>query len=179
MAGLTKEQTTAVVGSLAGTIDALASAVKNLGNMGHGAIALAAASRMETELERCLRASFRELDREMSHRLFGTYGPLSTFAALIDMAFACSIVDREVYDELRRIKTIRNKFAHARTTLFFDAEPIAQLVDKLRAAITPNAVRIQRYMDSIIFINDALEVYLVSKGVTEDISPKNAPKLSG
>src|SRR5271169_4528139 len=113
MAAMTQEQQVQVVGSLGSVITSLLSMVRNVGNMGHGAVAITGATRMDMELERCIKASFGQLDRDTSTRLFGTYGPLSTFAARMDVALASGIIDRGVYDELRRIKKIRNTFAHS------------------------------------------------------------------
>jgi hypothetical protein len=173
---MTQDQQVQVVGSLGNMITTLLSSVKKLGNLGHGAVAITGATQMDLELERCLKVSFRPLDKEITSRLFGTYGPLGTFAARMDVSLAMGIIERDVYDELRRIKKIRNTFAHSKVLLSFDSDSIAKLVDELRPAALPNAVRTQRWLDSINFINDALETFLASKGITENISAKNLPK---
>jgi hypothetical protein len=47
-------------------------------------------------------------------KLFEGFGPLSTFSAKIEFAFALGLLPRHVHTDLRTIKKVRNLFAHAR-----------------------------------------------------------------
>ena len=69
---------------------------------------------IEYDLERCLIRKFRPLNARMKNRLFGAYGPISSFAAKIDMAYALGITADEVNLELNKIRKIRNLFAHGK-----------------------------------------------------------------
>ena len=49
---------------------------------------------------------------EETNELFGKYGPLSTFAARIDMAFALGLISADLKGDFNFIRRIRNHFAH-------------------------------------------------------------------
>ena len=67
---------------------------------------------IDCDLERCLKHKFRKLNTRTEKRIFGTYGPLSTFAARIDLAYALKITTDEIHTELNKSRKIRNVFAH-------------------------------------------------------------------
>jgi DNA-binding MltR family transcriptional regulator len=51
-------------------------------------------------------------DSAIWKRATSNYGPLSTFAAKIDMAHLLRLVSRHIYNDLNAIRGIRNAFAH-------------------------------------------------------------------
>jgi hypothetical protein len=51
---------------------------------------------------------------ELKKRLFAAYGPLSSFAAKIDLAFALEITTEATHKELHKMRKIRNAFAHTK-----------------------------------------------------------------
>ena len=57
-------------------------------------------------------------------RLFGAHGPLATFSGKIDLAYAIGLLPMEVRDDMRRIKEVRNRFAHKIDDLTFEAPEI-------------------------------------------------------
>ena len=83
-----------------------------VGNLSQSATVLVAASILGTELERALKATMRPLDKKLAGRLFKGYGPLSSFSAKIDFAYALKITTLEIHNELHKIRDIRNAFAH-------------------------------------------------------------------
>jgi hypothetical protein len=129
---------------------------------------------MEYQLERAIKTKMHPLTNSMNKRLFEGYGPLSTFAAKIDIAFALDTISKRDYDELVKIKAIRNKVAHSKTFLSLDTEPLRPLFDKLRR---PPGDDSQTYpiafMRCCIAISDSIEQYLFAHGVTEDIADRN------
>ncbi|MBY5366653.1 hypothetical protein HFO91_01560 [Rhizobium leguminosarum] len=87
----------------------------------------------------------RHSDPEIIDRLFDPmrYGPLNTFTARVDIAFALGIVGSGARKALKLIAEIRNKFAHKLEIHSFDHPDVTKLIDKLKYidfAITgPNA----------------------------------------
>jgi hypothetical protein len=75
-------------------------------------IAVTVGARLDVALERALLTKMRELSPAQRTNLFDGYGPLSSFAAKIDVAYALSIFDDAVYTDLTVIRKIRNVFAH-------------------------------------------------------------------
>jgi hypothetical protein len=53
----------------------------------------------------------RPLDKKLAGRLFKGYGPLSSFSAKIDLAYALKVTTLEIHNELHKIRDIRNAFA--------------------------------------------------------------------
>jgi DNA-binding MltR family transcriptional regulator len=58
-------------------------------------------------------------------------GPLNNFAGKIEIAFMFELIDGEVHADLRRIKTIRNAFAHTTSYVYFESEHIAKHCQEL------------------------------------------------
>lgn len=107
-------------------------ALQIFGEWANTAVVITAASRVEDFLEAAIKSKMRpDLSSTVSNRLFKQYGPLKTFSGKIDIAYAFSIIDAETYNELRAIKDIRNRFAHANQFTNFNALEISVLVKKL------------------------------------------------
>ncbi|NYT28894.1 hypothetical protein [Rhizobium sp. WYCCWR 11128] len=72
-------------------------------------------------------------DPQAIDRLFDPmrYGPLSTFTARVDIAFALGIVGSGACKALKLIAQIRNKFAHKLEIHSFDHPDVTRLIDKL------------------------------------------------
>jgi hypothetical protein len=58
--------------------------------MSHTTVVVTAAAILEHDFERCIKTKMRPLKKDMENRLFGGggYGPISSFAAKIDLAYA-------------------------------------------------------------------------------------------
>jgi DNA-binding MltR family transcriptional regulator len=63
-------------------------------------------------LKQLMMAKMVPLSGNFSAKIFDGYGPLSSFRARIDLAFAFGLIDHEIYDDLRIIKDVRNEIAH-------------------------------------------------------------------
>jgi hypothetical protein len=75
--------------------------------------AIICASMVEDRLRWLLETKFIDgLSETKRDRIFAGYGPLSSFAAKTDIAFALGLVKEEVREQLQLIGQIRNKFAH-------------------------------------------------------------------
>lgn len=60
------------------------------------------------------------LKNDVRDKLFTGYGPLASFSAKIDMAFALGLIDAEQRKTLNHVRHIRNVFAHADELLHFN-----------------------------------------------------------
>jgi DNA-binding MltR family transcriptional regulator len=54
----------------------------------------------------------RLVDDKAVAKLFEGFGPLSTFSAKIEFAFALGLLPKHVHTDLRTIRKVRNLFAH-------------------------------------------------------------------
>jgi hypothetical protein len=132
-------------------------------------------SSIEYDVERCLEWTFRPLNKVMRARLFGAYGPVSTFAGKIDLAYALGITTDAVHAELNKIRKIRNAFAHTNAPTSLDTEPIKTMFYKLArpAGITGNYL--EQFVKCGLVVDDYLEAYLVRMGETEDLRALKKP----
>lgn len=91
---------------------------------------------LEELLEELVR---RHMVESLPEDLFAKYGPLSSFAGKIDLAFALDLLSTSEFTDLHRIRRIRNIFAHSLEVLRFDSSPVRDHVDQLllrRSTIT-------------------------------------------
>jgi Mannitol repressor len=73
-------------------------------------VAILASSYLEKYLEEYILTKL-VVDKAVA-KLFEGFGPLSTFNAKIEFAFAIGLLPRHVYTDLRTIRKVRNLFAH-------------------------------------------------------------------
>ena len=86
---------------------------------------------LENHLLSLLLASMRPLSNEKEDRIF-TKGPLSRFAAKIAVAYGFGLIDDDLYDDLRVLREIRNKFAHTLNKITFSSPDVIELMQKFR-----------------------------------------------
>jgi len=98
---------------------------------GQAATVLKTVAIYEDALQQCLEACMRPLNAKMRSRLFGGYGPISSFAAKCDIAFAFRLLSDQDYADLQIIRKVRNEFAHAQEVLGFEKPKIEALVSRL------------------------------------------------
>jgi hypothetical protein len=146
-----------------------AEAIMNTQRMSHASVVLRMTSILDYDLERCIKRKLRPLDKKTSERLFEGYGPISTFAARIDISYGLSITSEDIHHELNKIRRIRNKFAHTKHALSLDAEPIKSLFYTLRRPSGIAGNYAQQFLTCGAIIDDHLEAFLLSMGETEDL----------
>jgi hypothetical protein len=97
---------------------------------------LSLGARIDAALKVALLEKMRPLSNRRKASLFAGYGPLSSFSAKIDLAFALSIFDEDLYSDLKIIKEVRNVFAHPAVPLFefvtFEDEQLIKICKKFR-----------------------------------------------
>jgi len=135
---------------------------------------LSATQILANDLDRCLVVRMPSLGKKLKKKLFGGYGPFSTFSAKIDIAFAMDIIDRSTFEKLHAIRDLRNSIAHGTDMKspeeYADWEKLSKFFPE---AIEGKNKNIHRFMQLIEEIDDCLERFLVANGVTEDIRAKN------
>lgn len=85
---------------------------KAFGRLMMPAAILMVSARLDAALKIALLSKMRPLSKRAKENIFEGYGPLASFSAKRDMAYALSVFDEETYSDLKVIKKIRNVFAH-------------------------------------------------------------------
>ncbi|WP_439893221.1 hypothetical protein ACS7SF_25360 (plasmid) [Ralstonia sp. 25C] len=93
---------------------------------------LMGASYVDNRLEELLKKRLR-LNSDLKARMFDYSGPLGSFSARINMAYAIGLLPGNLRTELHVIRDIRNVFAHSAAHLTFDTPEIAKLAARLKA----------------------------------------------
>ena len=105
--------------------------IRGVARLTDAAVVIVSVSTLEDWLEKALKSRMRPLTSEVEHRLFTGYGPLNSFAAKIDIAYALGFFERDTYNDLRALKDIRNAFAHTSDFIFFDSASLTPLFQRL------------------------------------------------
>lgn len=86
---------------------------------------------LDANLEILIQLRMPNLSNRLREKLFEGYGPVATFSAKIDIAYAFDIIDQDTRQTLNALRVIRNAFAHNKAGVHFGHEDIAKLVAKL------------------------------------------------
>ena len=79
------------------------------------------ATELERLLEFMLQGAMRiGISKDLQDRMFSGHGPLSTFSAKIDMAYAFDLIQKDTWSKLHKVREVRNTFAHADAHIDFD-----------------------------------------------------------
>jgi len=120
----------------------LADAVKEVLKKTHASTVLTVVSRLEESLARIIQGNMPNLTGNKKSELFEGYGPLSSFASKIEIAYAFGLVLADERRNLHAVKSVRNAFAHSTDwNMDFDhpslEKPLAMLPPPKKAK-TPN-----------------------------------------
>jgi len=126
----------------------LETALLELGRAGHAAHALYVASNLERSLEELIALRMPNLSNTLKEQLFTGYGPLSSFSARIDIAFALDLIPANLRRDLHAIRHIRNHFAHATERVHFDSPKMEHLLKKF-TDYTPGCDRLSFYLSKL------------------------------
>lgn len=106
------------------------------GNETDRALGIIAVCWLDSLLEKLLRAYF--VKEHAVDAMFRSEHMLSTYASKVSLAFALGLIMRFVYNDLRTIGEIRNKFAHELSAKMKFSDP--QIVSKIdRFEVSPSA----------------------------------------
>lgn len=107
-----------------GTPFDLAAHIEELSTRADSGYVILTAAITEEWLEKLLLTYMRKPSNRLATKIFSDYGPLSSFAAKVDVAYALGLIERDTYDDLRAIRSIRNAFAHTRDFMHFSSPAI-------------------------------------------------------
>ena len=94
-----------------GTTDDEVTAIREIKGATDRAAAIVAAAMVENRLEGAMKFRF-ELDDKLEGEMFRSSAPLGSFSAKIKLGFMLRLYSRDAYNDLVRLKDIRNDFAH-------------------------------------------------------------------
>lgn len=97
----------------------------------HSGVVLVRTSVLDANLEILIQLRMPNLSNRLREKLFEGYGPVATFSAKIDIAYAFGIIDQDTRQTLNALREIRNAFAHNTAGVHFGHQDIAKLVAKL------------------------------------------------
>jgi DNA-binding MltR family transcriptional regulator len=169
--------------SLQKAFDDLTAALIENRKISHTMVVVTAASVLENDLRECLKRLCRPMSNKIEKRLFEGYGPLGSFSAKIDLSFALSIIDQDTSTELHKIRALRNDFAHSKTRLTFEEEPIlSQFMNLKRTTGGPGISHAEVFLTCVKSINGRLVEYMErmdTVGALEKRQEKPAPFDTG
>jgi DNA-binding MltR family transcriptional regulator len=98
---------------------------------------LIGASAVDDVLQTALRALLSKDHHIAKHAvepMFAAMGPLSTFSARIKLAYAVGLTPRWMFEDLEKIRKVRNKAAQEFSAKTFESPDVIQLVQLLKGA---------------------------------------------
>jgi DNA-binding MltR family transcriptional regulator len=134
--------------------------IQHQSRMSHSGIVIALAAILDNQLERALKRAMRPLSNNMYERLFESFRPLSSFSSKIVMAYALGMISLELYEELEKIRHIRNEFAHSSGVLHLGSPEIEPMFLTLKRPGTEFKTSVEVFLASAQVIDDHLEAYL-------------------
>jgi DNA-binding MltR family transcriptional regulator len=113
----------------------LYSIIATLQGMSHAGTATLCSGITEHSLKKAILTKMRRISRVLETRLFEGYGPISSFSAKIDIAYALDIITEAIFDDLKTIKDIRNEFAHPKDLEFlsFSSQEVFRHMKRLHS----------------------------------------------
>ena len=145
--------------------------------------AIIGAAYLEERLQDAIAKTFAEAvetvkwnNQKISKRIFRGNGPLSTFSAKIDIAFALGFFGTHALHDLHVIRSIRNDFAHTVEPMDFEEENIKRKCNDLwypsnilpfgetEPAVEPR----QRFQNAFIVLWNLLWTEIVKKRLVGD-----------
>jgi hypothetical protein len=148
------------------------SALKHMDFADH-AVAMMGAGLIEKALEVAILSRMIPMSNEDRERLFSYdhRGPLSDLSTRIRMGLAMGIYGHRTFDDLTKIREVRNAFAHSLWYIKFDISEVASMCEfhsTRRMTIAdgaPNAGPRARYVWATTFIALALKTRIQAEGV--------------
>ena len=117
----------------------LETALLELGRAGHAAHALYVASNLERSLEELIALRMPNLSNTLNKQLFTGYGPLSSFSAKIDIAFALDLIPANLRRDLHAIRYIRttlHTLQSASTSILLKWSTFSKNLPTMRQVVT-------------------------------------------
>jgi hypothetical protein len=150
--------------------------IKHLEQLTHAGIAMVCASRLEVGVESRLQNQMPNLSGRLKPRLFDGYGPLSSFSAKIEVAFALGFITEMERRYLHAIRDIRNQFAHSTNpNLSFDHDEIRALCAKLPNKKPANWRNIDHFVEAYLI---SQSIHMKTREEAENFTPLKLEHVS-
>lgn len=122
------------------------------------AAAILAAAGTDKALGDAIETKFVKLSPKIYSDIFKNYGPLSSFSARIDIAYALGFYGKKTRKRLHSARRVRNDFAHASDPIDFTDHEISKRCRKMtpKNLSDPNNLR-ERYIGFLREIADHVE----------------------
>ena len=125
--------------------------LEKLSKQSHAGLVLWSSSFLEQIVEYILRLHMPKLSKSLGDKLFTGYGPLSSFSAKIEIAYALDLITDENRHQLNAIRGIRNVFAHSSDPdLHLDHELVSRLIAKLTRAAKIHRPNSSIFLDVVV-----------------------------
>jgi len=98
---------------------------------------LVAGAILDNHLEMLLRAEFSQdatVVKRVINPLFKGQGPLASFWSKTQLAYSLDLIPEWMYEDLERIRELRNEFAHRYKAVDFKDPAVVRLTEKLKGA---------------------------------------------
>jgi DNA-binding MltR family transcriptional regulator len=156
--------------------------VHKLERLSHPGIAMNLSAQLESMVREIIQGNMPNLSERSKAKLFENYGPLSSFSAKIDIAYALGHISAPEHRLLHAIRQIRNKFGHTiDSALDFEHSDLDDLLAKLPAPRKPDARRVvdfaSAFIDCKVMLNKHLETNALIKALKERVD-KRKPETS-
>jgi DNA-binding MltR family transcriptional regulator len=130
----------------------------------HASTCLTAVAVVDDRIAQALRMKMGRLDNKLRKKLFTGYGPLSSFSARIDIAYALGLLSKDIAKEAHIIRGIRNVFAHATKQVNIDSPGIKEECEKLstyKSGSNPLHAYVEAIQKILKHLNDEIKRYQV------------------
>ena len=137
-------------------------------------------SHLETVLGDLLRRlMIAERSKELEDAIMEYPGPLSAGSTRIDMAFLLGCIGPKTHRDLKRMKDIRNRFAHSRTHIGFDEAQITAWCESLHFGKCPGRPGVRFCAKDQFLMAGGMILLQLWKIMDDSVTPKigrdNAP----
>jgi DNA-binding MltR family transcriptional regulator len=139
-------------------------ALRALKKRSHSGYVITAAAILDSQLERALKKAMNPLSKKTYERIFETFGPLSSFASKILIAYAFGIISAEIYGKLEKLRKLRNTISHSSEILDLESNEIAPLLSALDKTPQTKTDSLKVFMACFREIDAALDAYLTGAG---------------
>ena len=148
-------------------VDNISAQLLALRRQTHAGTVITASSQIENVLEKLILAYMRPLTKKEHARLFLGYGPLSSFAAKTDMAYALKMIPKSMFDALNILRRLRNEIAHSTEIVDLSHHKIKPFFEQLS-----NLEETISKSDEDIFLDCAYSIGVSLGGYIVDIERK-------
>lgn len=119
-------------------------------------------------LEKAVKLHFKNKSRKLMDKLFDYRGPVGSFSAKIDLAYALGAVSQNSYETLHVLRAIRNDIAHSDIEVDFASTKLDKHFKKLSDKTNREVTFLASAVDCIIDINKKLEPLYLAQALSED-----------